>query len=344
MNEIAFFLENSSISYVALFVSLGTLAALACAAITAVLNDRQVGPVMLGAAISVLLCIPVSRLVYWYCNPEQYDGPMSALTDTGSGGFSLAGVFIGVALSALIIRLIGLTDNYLALMDCYAPGAALGIALGRLGGFFTNDDKGNFLFTDEEYFGLPYSVAITDSVTGSTEWRFASFFWESMAGFVIFAVLLLIMFLKPVNRGSGRHGMLFMTFISLFGATQAALESTRYDALHMRSNGFISLMQLVSLILLLLPMVYYSVKLIRAHRQSLKTCLIFWGTGLAMLGAAGVCEYLIQRKANMAMSLHPLQLIALLIFSLMTMLVASRMYRITDPEGRFCFPWLSGEK
>jgi len=151
-----------------------------------------------------------------------------------------------------------------------------------------------------------------------------------------------MMYLKPVNRGSGRHGMLFMAFISLFGATQAALESTRYDALHMRSNGFISLMQLVSLILLLIPMVYYSVRLIRADKQSLKPfCIVIWGVGLVMLGAAGVCEYLIQRKAKMAMSLHPLQLIALLIFSLMTMFVAMRMYRVTDPEGRFRFPLIS---
>ncbi len=327
MNEIAFFLENSRISYVALFVALGSVAAMICSIITAVLNRRKIGPVMLGAAFSMVSGISFSRLVYWYCCPEQYEGVISALGDFSSGGFSLAGVFIGVLISALIIRFSGLTDNLPALLDCYAPGAALGLAIGRLGGFFTNDDKGNYLFADEKYHCLPFSVAIKDSITGSVEWRFASFFWESMAGFAIFAVLLILMTFRSSENASRRHGDLFMAFISLFGATQAALESTRYDALRMRSNGFVSMMQLVSLISLLVPLVYYSIKLIRAEK-SIKGSIIFWIASLGMLTTAGIIEYYVQRKAKLAMILHPLQMLSLLICSLMTLFIAARMYRM----------------
>lgn len=329
MNEIAFFMENSRISYVSLFVVLGASAALLCSILTAVMYKVRLGPVTAGAALSVITGTLFSRLVYWYCCPEQFDSISDALFDFSSGGFSLVGVFAGVLLAAVIIRISGLVDNLLTLFDCYAPGAALGIAVGRLGGFFSTDDKGNFVFADDRFFCLPFSIAVKDSVTGSIEWRFASFFWESIAGFAIFAALILMIFMQPSEDGKRRPGVLFMTFLSLFGATQAALESTRYDALRMRSNGFISMMQLAALIMLLLPLVYYSVKLLRSGKNILRA-LEYWGISLAVLTGAGILEYYIQRKANLAMILHPAQLVCLLACSLVTLLIALRVYRAAE--------------
>ena len=331
MNDIAFFMENSRVSYVAMFVTFGAAAALICSIFTAFLNKHRLGPVMLGAALSMVTGALFSRLVYWYCCPEQYDGIFSALFDFRNGGFSLVGVFVGVILAAVIVRVTKLTDSLPALLDCYAPGAALGIAVGRLGGFFSNDDKGNMLFTDYKDFRLPISVAVQDEMTGSIEWRFASFFWESMAGFAIFGALLLLMVLMPDEKnGSPRHrGDIFMTFISLFGATQATLESTRYDALHMRSNGFISMMQMASLVMLLVPLVYYSIRLVRSEK-SVKGSIVFWAIALAALVGAGVTEYYVQRKANLAPVLHPLQMGLLLVCSTMTLLIAMRMYRVSE--------------
>jgi len=183
MNEIAYFMETSSISYTAIFAVFGAAAALVCTVLTAALCRHRMAPVMAGAAISLVTSVLCSRLVYWYFNQEQYEGFAYAMTDFRSGGFSMAGVFPGVLLAAFIVRGLGMADDLPALLDCYAPGGALGIAVGRLGGFFTADDKGNFIFTDQKYQRLPLSFPVQDSATGAVEWRFASFFWESMAGF-----------------------------------------------------------------------------------------------------------------------------------------------------------------
>lgn len=330
MNGIALFMEKGSVSYTALFVCLGAAAALICTIITAVMNRRRLAETLIFASVSMVTAPLLSRIVYWYCCPEQFDGFFSAFTGFGSGGFSLVGAFAGVLLAALIVRLAGFCDNLPALLDSIAPGAALGIAIGRLGGFFSDDDKGNYIFTDEKYHGLPLSVSVQDSVTGSVEWRFASFMWESIAAFVIFAALIVLLALIPEKGKNRFEGDIFMAFISLFGATQATLESTRYDALHMRSNGFISMMQMTALVLLLVPLVYYSVKTVRRERSwlgILPCCAI----SLAALGGAGVAEYLVQRKANYAMTIYPVQLTLLLLTSTMTLLLALRFHKADAP-------------
>lgn len=330
MNSIAFFMENSSISYSAIYTALGAAAALICTAITSVFFHQKLLPVMTGAAVSMVTGTLFARIVYWYCCQEQFDGFLSVFTDFGSGGFSLVGAFIGVLLAALAVKLSGLTDSLPALLDCFAPGAALGIAIGRLGGFFSNDDKGNFIFTDSRFHGLPLSVPVQDSVTGSVEWRFASFLWESIAGFVIFAALIALMLILPDNDSRSSHrGDIFMAFISLFGATQATLESTRYDALHMRSNGFISMMQMAALVMLLVPLVYYSIRLVRLERSA-RGIIPCCALSLAALVGAGVAEYFVQRRANQAMAIYPVQLLLLLVTSLLTFMLARRMYMSPD--------------
>lgn len=333
MNEIAYFMETSSISYTAIFAVLGAAAALVCTIITAALFRHRMAPVMAGAAISIVTAVLCSRLTYWYFNQEQYDGFLQAMTDFRIGGFSMAGVFPGVIIAAVIVRAAGLTDNLAALLDCYAPGGALGIAVGRLGGFFTADDKGNYVFDDPRYHGLPFSFPVQDSATGAVEWRFASFFWESMAGFVIFGALLVIILRQPDDerQGADRRGDVFMAFLSLYGAAQATLESTRYDALRMRSNGFISVMQLAALIMLLIPLIYYSARTVRIEKR-IKPIMLFCVIAVAALADAGIAEYFAQRKTGHVMIILPLQLVSLLICSLMTLLTATRLYRNSERE------------
>lgn len=328
MNTIAFFTENSSFTYTAVYTAFGAAAAFICSVLTALYLRRRIGPVIIGAAVSVFTGVLCARLVYWYCRPEQFSSFFSCLTDFRSGGYSLAGAFAGVLIAAVIVRAVRLTDSILSLLDCYAPGAAIGIAIGRLGGFFTTDDKGNFVFNNSRYFRLPFSFPVTDEVTGSVEWRFATFFWESVSGFVIFAAIAAVMvyLTSVVNDAQNRcRGALFMTFLSLFGATQATLESMRYDSLRMRSNGFISMTQLAALIMLLVPLVFYLAGLLRAEQKRLRF-VVFCSVVLLSLGGAGVTEYFVQRKARYSLLIYPAQLLLLLVVSAVTLLAAYRIY------------------
>lgn len=327
MSTIAFFTENSSISYAAIYVALGALAAFLCSSIAAVALKRRAVSVMACGAFSMLLAPVLARLVYWYCRPEQFEGIASAFTDMNRGGYSMVGVLLGVLLSACIVRLLRMTDNLASLLDGLSVGAPLGIAIGRLGGLYTSDDKGNYIFTDTAYHGIPWSVQVQNTVADSVEWRFATFFWESIAGFVIFVILFLMLVLRAESE-SGRPGGLFMAFLSLYGATQAMLESTRYDALHMRSNGFVSMMQMAALIMLLVPLLYYSVKTVGATRSG-KGVVLCDLIALVTLGGAGVAEYYVQRKANYAMTIYPIQLVLLLTASVVTLILAARYERVS---------------
>ena len=326
MNPVAFFTENSSVTYTAIYVAGGALVAFVCAALSAVMLRRRAVPVMACGVFSMVLAPLLARLVYWYCRPEQFEGFAAAFGSLDRGGYSMTGVLLGVLLSACLVRLLRLTDNLGALLDSVAFGAPLGIAIGRLGGLYSGDDKGNYIFTDRKFHGIPWSVQVENTMTGSAEWRFATFFWESMAGFVIFVVLFLMLVLRAESE-TDRSGGLFLSFLSLYGATQAMLESTRYDALHMRSNGFVSMMQLAALIMLLVPLVYYSVKVAAGSRSGriVVPCDI---VALLALGGAGAAEYFVQRKANYAMTIYPVQLVLLLTASVVTFILAACHERI----------------
>ncbi len=323
MNEIVIFTQENSVTYAAIYIAIGAVAAFVCSVLTAVMTDRKFMPVMACGALSVVIAPIFARVVYWYCRPEQFSGFGSVLQGMNRGGYSMVGVFIGVLLSACLVRLFFITNDLPSLLDCISPGAALGIAIGRMGGYFTDDDKGNFIYTDSQYQRLPFSVLVQDSTTNSGEWRFASFFWEAMAAFAIFALLLAAIIIRSKFADRYRKGGVFMAFISLYGATQAMLESTRYDALHMRSNGFVSMMQMTALIMLLFPFVFYLVAAIRS-KVSLGRIIPCGVLTLAALVGAGVAEYFVQRKANESMKIYPIQLLLLLTACAMTAILSIR--------------------
>ncbi len=342
MNEAAFYMTTQNISYTAIIVAVGVLAAVICAALTAAAVRRSVPAVMVCAGLSMVLAPLCSRALYWYCAPEQFDGIKSMFANMNMGGYCLPGAMIGVLLAAVITNVLKVGDGLLSTLDCIAPGAALGIGIGRLSGFFSNDDKGNYVFTDSAQQKLPMSVPVVDEVTGAVQWRFASFLWEAIAGFVIFAVLLAIAAYCTATDRKLNRGTLFMAFLSLFGAAQAALESTRYDALHMRSNGFISMMQMVALIMLLVPPVYYTVKLFRekrADRSFIPPVVFRWVAVLAMLAGAGVAEYYIQRKGSIALMIYPVQLLLLLLAGLVTWSLARLCGFDSEQQGEYFAEW-----
>lgn len=321
MNEIVIFTQNQTISYTAIVISIAVVTTVICAILTAASMRKSITAVMACSGISMIIAPLCSRFVYWYCVPEQFESFLHMFSGMNTGGYSLPGVIIGVALSAFITWKLHVTDDLLSLLDCLAPAAAAGIGIGRLSGFFSNDDKGNLVFKEEALQRFPLSVPVADKVTGVIEWRFASFVWESIAGFIIFAILIAMVLKGNTSKTTTENGDIFMVFLSLFGATQASLESTRYDALYMRSNGFISMMQMVALIMILVPVIFYTVKYIKSKAFASKgivPLLVVWGVTIVSVGVAGVSEYFIQRKSGYALWIYPVQMLFLIFVYIMT--------------------------
>ena len=85
----------------------------------------------------------------------------------------------------------------------------------------------------------------------------------------------------------------------VYCASQVILDSTRYDSLYLHSNGFVSLIQLLSAIILALVIVVCSVWAVKA-RGIKKWMFLPWVLVPCLFGGAGYMEYFVQRHGKLA--------------------------------------------
>lgn len=296
MEQIAFISGNTFIYWSPIVLA---LAAMAGAAIYAAfyLNKSHNFPAMgLSILLSVLLAIPLARLIHWYCYPANYADFETAMTDYTSGSYALLGVFAACLLVACLLRLVRISSNLPQMLDCMAIGGGVGISLGRLASLFNVTDRGMILPESVEF---PFASTITNAVSGAQENRLATFMLQSGVTGVIVILLVLFMLVQKLRKKKIADGDIFLIFLLAYGAAQAICDSTRYDALFFRSNGFVSMVQIMGLLGLLVPIVLFSVRMVK--NRGLKFWQFFIWTGiLGLLGMAGYMEYYVQRNAHKA--------------------------------------------
>ena len=299
MSWAAVVLKNAVVTWPGVFAALGAL----CAALIALglWLWRGEDPRGLGVffPVVVLFSLVLVRLLHWYSHPLQYGGFLAAMTDYLRGGLSLSGVFAGTLLAAILTRCAGLVRNLPRLLDALAPGAAFGVAVGRLGFLFDLSDRGKFVLSAPGLRRLPFA-AFTALAGETGEWRFATFLWQAAVCAVLGAGLLWLFFRLPRrdwHAGVPREGHVFALFLALYGAAQIVLDSTRYDADFLRSNGFIHVPQLLAAGALVLVLVWYSVWSAWAVGPRLWHGLCWVGAfGSVALGA--YMEYFVQRRPH----------------------------------------------
>lgn len=239
------------------------------------------------------LSLVFARLVHWYCRSDSYSGLKSAMDLSAPGGFALMGVFAGCLIAACILRLVRLADNLPELLDCASAAGAFGIALGRLASFFNTSDRGMIFAEDPGSFWVR---AVGNPVSGETEYRLATFLLQSGAAAVIFLVLLLFL-LTERQRKNRKHGDAALLFLLCYGASQVILDSTRYDSLYFRSNGFVSVVQVMGAVAIAVPILIFSVRMVRS-RGFQGWQVILWSMTAACFVLAGYMEYYVQRRSN----------------------------------------------
>ena len=77
------------------------------------------------------------------------------------------------------------------------------------------------------------------------------------------------------------------------------LDSTRYDSLFFRSNGFVSVVQVLGALGLALSIILFSVRMVKACGFKFWQILL-WVLIAAGIGGAGFMEYYVQRRGNEA--------------------------------------------
>ena len=266
----------------------------------------------------LVLSLIFSRTVHWYCRPDAYSSLLGALTSFQGGGFALMGVFAACALTACLLRLVRLVRNLPMVFDCMALAGGVGIAVGRLACLYNTTDRGPIL---ENLRLFPLVYFVNNSVTGVTEWRFATFMIQSIVTALITLVLLVFYLIGSRGREPKlKDGDTACLWLCCYGASQVVLDSTRYDSLFLRSNGFISIVQILGAAALILTMVYFSVRLVKA-RGFRWWYLLLWLAYAGCTGGAGFMEYWVQRHGDQAVFSYSVMTACLLGLVVLTILV-----------------------
>lgn len=242
-------------------------------------------------ALSVLL----GRLVHWYCLPNQYGGMASAFRNLSSGGYALLGAFAACLIVGLLLWGLRMVDDFPRFLDCLSVAGCGAIAVGRLSFFYSSLDRGSIISVRK----LPAAYPVLNAVSGALEYRFATFLFQAIAMAVLFSVLLYLL-LRERCLVRIPAGDITIIFGLCYCAVAVLLDSTRYDSLYFRSNGFVSVVQILSAVVVVACAVQYSLRLVRADGMK-KWYFLIWGLQLLMVGGAGFMEYYVQRHGREAL-------------------------------------------
>ena len=313
MERIAFILGDTFLYWNSLILALAAASA-ACIFLSAYLGrDGKAAAGFVAVPLAMALSLVLSRFVHWYSRSDSYSGFFSAMTDYSSGGYALIGVFAGCALAAVILRLLGLHDNLPKMLDAMSIAGSAGIAVGRLASFFNTTCRGGIVAGVKF---LPIVYPVTNAVSGVTEYRLATFVFQSVVALGIFIGLTVF----ALRRKKIKDGDICLIFLLIYGASQVMLDSTRYDSLFFRSNGFVSIVQVFSALALGLAMVVFSVRLVKAGGFKFRYVLL-WIVWAAFVGGAGFMEYYVQRHGDQALFAYSVMTLCLTAIVLLTLKV-----------------------
>ena len=140
-----------------------------------------------------------------------------------------------------------------------------------------------------------------------------------MAAAAIFVGLLTFMLVSRIRKKQIRKGDLFLIFLLTYCAVQIVCDSTRYDALVLRSNGFIGMVQVVSLVGLLIPIGIFMFRLLKKTGFKSKY-LAIWGAMGAALGLACYMEYFVQNNGHKALVAYSTMSVCMVVMVVLTLL------------------------
>lgn len=271
--------------------------------------------------IAIVFSLVLGRYQHWYCRADSYEGFQSAMTSLFTGGYALMGAFAGCTLTAMLLRIFRVSKNLPEMLDCMAIAGGAGIALGRLACFFSAADRGQIVDSTS----LPWVYPVVNTVSGVVEYRLATFVIQAMVTAVIFLGVL-IFYLWGWKKETRKDGDACLIFLLCYGASQVVLDSTRYDSLFFRSNGFISIVQVLGALAIGLAAVLFSIRMVKARGWKLGY-LAIWLAQAALVGGAGYMEYHVQRHGDQAVfaySVMSLCLVALVAFTIVIWAIAAK--------------------
>ena len=200
------------------------------------------------------------------------------------------------------------------MLDAMSISGCAGIAVGRLASLFNSSDRGQVV---ENLKSLPFVYPVTNAVSGALEYRLATFMLQAMVALAVF-VILAVFYLK--GRDRLKDGDVCLIFLLVYCASQVVLDSTRYDSLFFRSNGFVSIVQVFSALGLGLVITLFSIRMVKATGFK-GWYVILWILIACSIGGAGFMEYYVQRHGDQAAFAYSVMSGCLAVIVLLTLLL-----------------------
>ena len=273
--------------------------------------------------LGIVLSLVCARFLHWYCQSDSYTGFTAAVTNFSEGGFALMGVFLGCVLAAGLTRILCLHRNLPEMLDAMSLAACAGMTVGRLSALFNASDRGQVLVS---FRSLPIASPINNAVSGAVEYRLATFALQSIVALVLL-IGLSVFYLRGQKGGKLRDGDTCLVFLLLYGASQVVLDSTRYDSLFFRSNGFVSVVQVLGAVALVLAIILFSRRMVKARGFRAWQIFLWLLIGIAIAGA-GYMEYYVQRWGSKALFAYSVMSGCLLLVILLTLLIRGLAVRV----------------
>jgi len=140
---------------------------------------------------------------------------------------------------------------------------------------------------------LPWAYPVV-TVSGQLEYRFATFLFQSAVAASLGIFLTVVFF-----RKKHRYGDVTILFLLLYSASQILLDSTRYDSLYLRSNGFISIVQILAAGTLGVVSILLCIRAVKSCGMK-KWMPPLWISLSGLFVGAGYMEYYVQRHGREA--------------------------------------------
>ena len=296
MEKIAFISGGTFIYWSSIILALAVVTAVCFYAATYLARGGSATGMALAVPMISLLGFVLGRLVHWYSRTDAYASFGEAITNYSTGGFALMGAFWACFITVGLLRGLRLISSGWKMLDALAIGGGAGIAVGRLGSLFNASDRGVAL---PETVGFPIASAVVNDVSGLVENRLATFMIQSMVTGAIVAALVVFMVVCHFGKKRIKDGDICLLFLLAYGALQIVCDSTRYDSLFLRSNGFISIVQIMGLFAMLLPLILFSIRMVKVGGFK-AWYLAIWLGGAGLMGIAAYMEYHVQRHGDQA--------------------------------------------
>lgn len=294
MEKVAFIIGGTCIYWSSIVMTLAAAAGVCTFASLYIKKTKNYVAASIAVPLAMLFSAVLGRIVHWYSRTDSYASFMDAVTDYSWGGYALIGVFFGCLLAAGLLRLCKISRNLPVMLDCASLGVGLAIAIGRLTFFFNASDRGLVV---PNSWGFPLAFPVSNPVSGVVENRLATFLLQGIYTGII-TLILLWRYTRKGKKWKMRPGDLCLLFLTWHCASQVFFDSTRYDSLFLRSNGFVSIVQILSAVGLVGSMVYFTV--LAAKNGKGTACIVIWVLFLAAMGGAGYMEYYVQRHGDAA--------------------------------------------